>query len=171
MIVVAIIGLLSTIAISQFRQYQNRAKASEALTNIGAIVTAQRSYFSEKRVYVHVANAAPPTLPGNARTTWPGNPDFALLGWSPDGQIYFQYIISADQVGSGRFTVEAASGIDDDGAPAFFAYVQPSAGVGLDGRLAGSTCAGTGIFNPSTGAKSSMKSTGPCDSLSGRKTF
>ena len=57
MTVVAIIGLLSTIAISQFRQYQNRAKASEALTNIGAIVTAQRSYFSEKGVYVHVANA------------------------------------------------------------------------------------------------------------------
>jgi prepilin-type N-terminal cleavage/methylation domain-containing protein len=171
MIVVAIIGLLSTIAIPQFNRYQNRAKASEALTNLGAIVTAQRSYFTEKGVYVHAANASPATIPGNARTTWVGNPDFDLLGWAPDGQVYFQYIVSADEAGSGRFTAEAASDIDNDGTPAFFAHVQASGGAGIDGRLAGTTCAGTGTYAHGAGTKSALRVTGPCDSLSGRKTF
>ena len=51
MIVVAIIGILSAIAIPNFIKFQARSKQSEAKANLKSIFTAQRSYFQEKDTY------------------------------------------------------------------------------------------------------------------------
>jgi type IV pilus assembly protein PilA len=171
MIVVAIIGILTAIAIPSFVRYQLRAKSSEATTNIAAIAIAEEVYFTEKGYYASVASPAPATIPGNTRVSWGGNADFDDLGWIPEGPVYFQYVVSADTQGSGRFTVEAVGDIDADGATSFFGYVRPSGGSGIDGRLGGSTCSGSGVFDRASGAKSAKKVTGPCDSVSGRKVF
>ena len=171
MIVVAIIGILSAVAIPSFLRYQMRAKASEATTNIAALAVTEEIYFTEKGYYASVANPAPASIPGNSRVTWGGNADFDELGWAPSGSVYFQYLVSADGQGSGRFTIEAAGDIDGDGATSFFGYVHPAGGSGIDGRLSGSTCAGSGVYDYGTGAKSGKKVAGPCDNVSGRKVF
>ena len=171
LIVVAIIGVLSAIAIPSFLRFQLRAKAAEAATNLAAIALTEEAFFSEKGFYVNVADPVPAAIPGNTRVVWSGNADFAELGWIPEGPVYFQYLISADAQGGGRFTAEAAGDIDADGTPSFFGYVKPSGGSGIDGRLDGSTCAGTGVFNPASGSKSAKRVAGPCDGSSGRGVF
>lgn len=56
MIVVAIIGILAAIAIPNFIKFQARSKQSEAKTNLKALYTAQKSFFSEKDRYSDFAN-------------------------------------------------------------------------------------------------------------------
>ena len=56
MIVVAIIGILAAIAIPNFLKFQARSKQSEAKTNLKALYTAQKSFFSEKDRYSNFAN-------------------------------------------------------------------------------------------------------------------
>jgi len=171
LIVVALIGVLSAIAIPSFLRFQLRAKAAEAKTNLAAIALTEEAFFSERGFYVSVADPVPATIPGNTRAVWSGNADFDELGWIPEGTVYFQYLISADAQGGGRFTAEAAADIDANGTPSFFGYVKPSGGSGIDGRLDGSTCAGTGVFNPASGTKSAKRVAGACDASSGRGVF
>jgi len=70
-------------------------------------------------------------------------------------------------------TAEASADIDADGAPSFFAYVSPARGqlTGLDGPLPGTSCAGTGVFDPASGAKNATHTPGPCDAGSGKIEF
>jgi prepilin-type N-terminal cleavage/methylation domain-containing protein len=74
MIVVAIIGILAAIAIPNFLKFQARSKQSEAKTNLKALYTAQKSFFSEKDRYSDFANE---------------------IGFSPERGNRYGYIISA----------------------------------------------------------------------------
>lgn len=56
MIVVAIIGILAAIAIPNFIKFQARSKQSEAKTNLKALFTAQKAFFSEKDRYSNFAS-------------------------------------------------------------------------------------------------------------------
>jgi type IV pilus assembly protein PilA len=169
MIVVAIIGVLTLVAIPNFVRYQLRAKTTEAVTNIAAIALTQKSYFAEKGRYVTSTSPVPAAIPGNTRVAWPGSADFEELGWTAEGPVYFQYQLSADSQEGGRFTIEAAGDIDADGTPSYFGYVYPSGGSGIDGALPGSTCAGTGVWNGAS--QSAIRVAGPCDPLSGHQLF
>jgi len=171
LLVVAIVGILASIAIPNFLRYQLRARTSEAATNIAAIALSQKTFFAENGRYVNSAAPVPATIPGNVRAAWTGSPAFSELGWDPEGAVFFQYRMNADAVGRGRFTIEAAADLDTNGAPAFFGYVHPSGGAGIDGQLPGSTCTGTGVYNHSTGSKTLTASAGPCDGQSGRSLF
>lgn len=51
MIVVAIIGLLSAVAIPNFKKYQARAKISEAKLQLASIYTAEAAFFSDYNMY------------------------------------------------------------------------------------------------------------------------
>jgi type IV pilus assembly protein PilA len=51
MVVVAIIGLLSAVAIPNFQKYQARAKTSEAKLQLSAVYTAEVSFFSDYNIY------------------------------------------------------------------------------------------------------------------------
>ncbi len=51
MVVVAIIGLLSAVAIPNFQKYQARSKTSEAKLQLAAIYTAEQSFYSEYNMY------------------------------------------------------------------------------------------------------------------------
>lgn len=53
MVVVAIIGLLSAVAIPNFKKYQAKAKMSEAKLQLSAAYTAQASFFSDFNIYGH----------------------------------------------------------------------------------------------------------------------
>lgn len=64
MVVVAIIGILATIAVPNFQKFQARAKQSNARVELTGLYTAQKSFFTEYNTY-HV------NLP--------------LIGYVPDG--------------------------------------------------------------------------------------
>ena len=51
MVVVAIIGLLSAVAIPNFRKYQAKAKVSEAKLQLSAAYTAEQSFYSDFNMY------------------------------------------------------------------------------------------------------------------------
>ena len=51
MVVVAIIGLLSAVAIPNFKKYQARAKTSEAKLQLSAAYTAEQSFYSDYTIY------------------------------------------------------------------------------------------------------------------------
>ncbi|HUJ79546.1 MAG TPA: prepilin-type N-terminal cleavage/methylation domain-containing protein [Nitrospiria bacterium] len=56
MIVVAIIGILATLATSAFLTYQTKAKQSEAKINLAAIGVSAQSYYTEHDTYVTAFN-------------------------------------------------------------------------------------------------------------------
>lgn len=51
MVVVAIIGLLSAVAVPNFKKYQARAKISEAKLQLAALYTAESAFFSDFNIY------------------------------------------------------------------------------------------------------------------------
>jgi type IV pilus assembly protein PilA len=178
MIVVAIVGVLAAVAIPAFLNYQLRSKATESLTNLQAIGKAEEAYYAEYGIYVSASTPVPATVPGTRKAPWSaGGTNFRVLGWEPEGAVYYQYVISADDAGSGaglrRYTAEAASDLDGDGEHSYFGYVKPAYGqaTGLPGVLPGTTCEATGVFNPSSGAKNAQATAGPCDNASGRGRF
>lgn len=170
MIVVALVGLLSAVAVPNFIRYQMRTKASEAVMNLRAIAVAEVTHYAERGAYVSVASPVPASIPGNAKASWSSGSAFDILGWVPEGGVWHQYVISAE---AHRFTAEAAGDIDDDGAPSYWGYVKPAPGAsaGLAGMLAGTTCAATGVFDRGSGAKTALETAGPCDAASGISEF
>ncbi|HEY3490980.1 MAG TPA: prepilin-type N-terminal cleavage/methylation domain-containing protein [Candidatus Deferrimicrobiaceae bacterium] len=69
MIVVAIIGILAAIAIPNFMKFQAKSRTAEAKTNLGAIFTAETSYFGDANKFG----------------------DFTQVGWKPTGITRYQY--------------------------------------------------------------------------------
>src|SRR5205085_2912765 len=51
MVVVAIIGLLSAVAVPNFKKYQAKAKVSEAKLQLSALYTAETAFFSDYNIY------------------------------------------------------------------------------------------------------------------------
>ena len=143
MIVVAIIGVLASIAIPGFQRYQKTSKRSEAYTNLAALAKAQKSYFAEANTFVG-------SLPEPSNTTGidPNaakrdasslNIAFANVGWIPTGDVYFDYDTCTANAGFNCgctcvtcFTATAWGDLDNDGAMSGYMYFQD------DG--AGTTC-------------------------------
>lgn len=51
MVVVAIIGLLSAVAIPNFQKYQGRSKTTEAKIHLASVYTAEQSFYSDFNIY------------------------------------------------------------------------------------------------------------------------
>ncbi|MBJ20768.1 MAG: prepilin-type N-terminal cleavage/methylation domain-containing protein [bacterium] len=125
MIVVAIIGILSAIAIPMFISHQLRAKSTEAKTNLSAIRVVEEANFSETGLYV-AAVAEPSLIPGSTPVSFDAaGSDYASLGWAPEGRVYFSYAVavSVDQSG---YTADAAADIDANGLIQLWGYAKPS---------------------------------------------
>ena len=56
MVVIAIIGLLSALAIPKFRVFQAKARQSEAKTNLSYIFALEESYFGDQDTYAALDN-------------------------------------------------------------------------------------------------------------------
>ena len=51
MVVVAIIGILATVAIPNFNKFTNKAKQSEAKSSLSALYSAEKAFFAEWSIY------------------------------------------------------------------------------------------------------------------------
>jgi type IV pilus assembly protein PilA len=86
MVVVAIIGLLSAVAIPNFKKFQARAKTSEAKFQLSAVYTAQQSFFSDHNLY-HVC--------------------LRYMGFDPSGEAAYRYYNVG--FGSGAPAIDSAA--------------------------------------------------------------
>jgi type IV pilus assembly protein PilA len=185
MVAVAIIGLLAALAIPNYLQFQLRARTTEAKANLAAIRTAEDSYFVEYHTFVAAA-VTPALAPGVARHSWPspgpGCPScFDVLGWSPEGEVYFQYEVVAAAAsgapGLDVFTAAAGADLDGDGTGQLWGYVRalPDRSNGQASTLAGGAgatpCPGTGTWNETLGVNDRLDTVGPCDPTSGQTSF
>jgi len=142
MIVIAIIGILATVAIPNFKEYQYRSKRSEGFTNLSALAKSQRAYSAEYNRYVGAA-PAPVTALSETPTDWESGitPGFIALGWKPDGDVLFRYDTNAADIDAGCcqgcFTATAYSDIDGNGLVAAVMFVSPNI---TDQAVPPSTC-------------------------------
>jgi type IV pilus assembly protein PilA len=175
MIVVAIIGILAALAIPNFLSFQARSKVSEGKVNLQGIRTTEEGYQAEFGTYV--AAAPYPGAPMTFKQLWVPtmSAGFNVLGWQPEGAVYYQYEVVIGLGGAGgatpTFTASAISDVDGDGMNNIWGYVKFPGG--LAGTLVGSmgTCVGTGVYNPNTTANDLLSTVGPCDSVSGQSIF
>ena len=97
MVVVAIIGLLSAVAIPNFKKYQAKAKVSEAKLQLSAAYTAEQSFFSDFNMY-HTC--------------------LAYMGFNPTPEALSRYFSIGFTVSSAINTVALASATNSGlGAP------------------------------------------------------
>jgi type IV pilus assembly protein PilA len=166
MITVAVVGLLSAIAIPGFMRYQIRTKAAEARTSIGSIRTAEEAYFAEVGFYAP-ALPTPAGLPDQNRHAWPTPSDFDTFGWQPIGGVLFQYAVTVSPDQS-AYTVEAMSDLDANGVFSLIGYVKDSPSGSVPGVLG---CSSAGVWDPATSANALLDQPGPCDANSGVTVF
>ncbi len=134
MIVVAMIGLLSALAIPSFSRYQNRARRSESHTNLASLAKAQKSYYAEYGIFIG-AQMVPSTATGKnpgpeRRDSSTVGPAFSQVGWYPEGNIFFDYDTNTGGFSSCNcktcFTSTAYGDVDGDGAISLIMYTHPN---------------------------------------------
>jgi prepilin-type N-terminal cleavage/methylation domain-containing protein len=148
MVVVAIIGLLSAVAIPNFKKYQAKAKVSEAKLQLSAAYTAESSFFSDFNMYSHC---------------------LAYMGFDPNSETANRYygigFATASTIDAAPQAAAVNSGLNQTagvGCPATFAslpaaaYVATAATPGPTnfypgGKGIGNIMANTIAFLPPTG--------------------
>jgi prepilin-type N-terminal cleavage/methylation domain-containing protein len=133
MIVVAIIGILASTAVALFQHQQQRAKRSEAMTNLSAISTLQTSFFGENGS--HPAAVPVPLGPPGEKQNWDAAAAaaFGNIGFTTEGSVYYVYDTNSTASGcacpsNGCFTASAYGDSDRDGNIAVVAFFHADAG-------------------------------------------
>jgi prepilin-type N-terminal cleavage/methylation domain-containing protein len=120
MIALAIIGILASIAVPQYEAFLFRAKRTELPLNLDAIRLAEHAYHAQWDFYTTCV-LSPTAVPGRAMVNFPATETTALdwnqLGWTPDGRVYGQYRVTANNAygEEADFTADAFGDIDGDG--------------------------------------------------------
>jgi prepilin-type N-terminal cleavage/methylation domain-containing protein len=146
MIVVALLGVLASVAIPSFVTYQARTRRSEAFVNLSAVARSQVSFQATKGYFYGTGLSWPDPVPygglGAHRMTWDAASEgaFAELGWAPEGQVYYSYETNTPDVpGSGCscevcFSATAFGDVDRNGqvSPLRYSHPEPDGGCGFD---------------------------------------
>jgi len=141
MIVVSIIGVLASVAIPSFLNYQLTSKRAEAFANLGALAKTQKSYFAEFNQFVAVAPEPGSTLgnvpDGTKRDVTSVRTGFSVIGFTPDGDVYFDYdTITGGVAGclcQTCFTAAAYGNLDEDAFMSEVVYFHPDPSGGWCG--------------------------------------
>ena len=121
MIVVAIIGILSSVAIPKFLDHMKKGKRSEADLNLNAIGKSADSVYVESSAYPPFVQAATPAAsccagPGRkcaaVAADWQGVPAWDALGFEMTSPFYFQY--AYESVAPSSFVATAIGDLDCD---------------------------------------------------------
>ena len=110
MIVVAIIGILATIAIPSFVNFTKKSHAAEVRINSRGMLTAEIIYRTEHGVFV-ITDNNPASVPKGTKLPWDfNNVTWLQLGFEPDGEVRYQYRLHGDPI-----HVHAKGDLDGDG--------------------------------------------------------
>jgi len=143
MIVVAIIGVLASVAIPSFLNYQLTSKRAEAFANLASLAKAQKAFYAEFNTYVSVPSepsgvlGLPPTTIKRDKASI--DVAFQAVGWQPEGDVFFDY----DTVTWGSpqaatctcvgpcFTAAAYGNLDGDATMSVLLVAHPDAAGGF----------------------------------------
>ena len=150
MVVVALIGVLSAIAIPSFLNYQARSRRTEAYTNLAGIARSQKSYQAARDGFHDSGNSFPDPSPygglGAGKMMWDAASEnaFSNLGWSPEGQVHYTYHSNSTVNCSCTlcFTSTAYGDVDSNGQPSAVMYVEPQRDA--NGNVSGTCRSGLG---------------------------
>lgn len=133
LVVVAIMGVLATTAIAMFQMQQQRAKRSEAMTNLEGISKMERAYFGENGSYP--AAVPVPLGPPGVKQNWDAAADaaFAALGFRTEGSVFYVYDVNTSAgvcacATNACFTASAYGDSDRDLSIAVVAYFHADGG-------------------------------------------
>jgi prepilin-type N-terminal cleavage/methylation domain-containing protein len=115
MIVVAIIGILASIAVPNFVEMQYRAKRSESDINVRGIATAQVALEASQDMFVTGSSNPGGSITKQTRAWDRTKRGWDTLGWEPDGEVRCNYttrVLSSRH--DNAFRVSAACDIDND---------------------------------------------------------
>ena len=143
MIVVALIGVLASVAVPGFVSYQARSRRAEAYLNLQAVARSNVAYFAVKGYFVGTGLSWPDPVPygglGANKMTWDAasTSAFSELGWEPEGKVLYSYETNTPSVaGSGCtcnecFTATAFGDVDANGvvSAVMFSHPQDIGGV------------------------------------------
>lgn len=140
MIVVAIIGVLSAVAVPNFKKYQAKAKTSEAKVQLAAAYTAEQAFFGDFGIYASC---------------------LSYMGYDPSDELMSRYFAIGFDVGLDinvtSYTSAKNSGMSATQCPATFTVVN-SAGAGRNnfpgGKTIGSSAAATTVVGSLLGDQS-----------------
>lgn len=106
MIVVAIIGILSAVAVPNFKRYQAKSKTSEAKIQLAAAYTAEQSFYGDFGIYHNC---------------------FTYMGYDPkkeeDNRYFAIGINNGVAINAGAYSTATKSGLNSTDCPAAFAAV------------------------------------------------
>ena len=144
MIVVAIIGILASVAIPSFIKYQLTSKRAEAYANLSALAKTQKSYYAEYSSFVAVLAEPLGSTgldPGVMKRDSSGvGAAFSDVGWLPDGEVFFDYDTVTSAADPARcalctagdcFTAAAYGDLDGDGDLSVYLYAQSDTSGGF----------------------------------------
>ena len=116
MIVVAIIAILAAIAIPSFLRFAMKSKTSEATGNLAAIRVCEDSYKAENDVYLSCLPTPDPFVSDSTPDAWAGGgiTQFATIGFAPDGNVRYQYDVTASST-TPDWVATAACDLDENG--------------------------------------------------------
>lgn len=104
LITVAIIGILSAIAIPSYGKYVTRSKRSEATSNLLQLASLQEQFYRDFRVYAQSVSADNTSVAGTF-TAGVYNDD-GVIPWSAANEKYFTYTTTSTNAGQ-VFLIEA----------------------------------------------------------------
>jgi prepilin-type N-terminal cleavage/methylation domain-containing protein len=116
-LVVAIIGVLASIAIPRFLDVRLRAYRAEVPPNLKALAVAQIDYYSRTNRLMD-CDPSPATVPGRQAVAFDGSlAGWDDLAWRPDGKVRCQYFCQRHPGANGQQWVRnhAVCDLDGDG--------------------------------------------------------
>ncbi len=147
MISVAIIGILSSTAITLFKDQQLRSKRAEGTTNVGALAKSVKTYYGDAGTYPGVAAPEPAPAPSPVAVAWDAaaSAAFGQIGFRPEGAVRYRYDVDSNSgalsecpcVSDACFTVVGYSDLEGDGIGGVGTYHADALGVVCNATLFG----------------------------------
>ena len=128
--VLAIIGILVSVAVPTFSVSLARSRTVEARSLLEAMAHAELTYFRDHGAYLPCP-PSPTTVPLGA-TAWSGGPAWDALGVRVAGAVRYQYEIKVD---GSTFHIEARADLDGDGKTSLFLLDGETLGVNTTDEL------------------------------------